>query len=252
MADVQTENGHTIMANILIDNLAKIRISGEEMQCLWVIIRKTWGYHKKTAELSLTYFASATNLKRKSVYKALNKLLQKNIITKNGDKFITSYSIQKDYEKWIPLPKKVTVKCIVPKKGNTLVPNIGSELSPKKTPNKDIKTDKDNKDKLIVGKKKTNPDIKVLIDEFFNRHLKKFNVQYKVMGAKDSSLIKDLLGTFTKEQISRSMDKFFASDDDFMKNKGGYTIGVFYSQINKLNTVKTQEEIKNEGRGIQF
>ncbi len=96
------------LANDIVEALARIRLSGEEMQCLWVIIRKTYGWHKKEDKISLSQFSNMTGLKRPAAVRALNHLCQKFIIIKKDNVGIISYCFQKDFDKWQPLSKKIT------------------------------------------------------------------------------------------------------------------------------------------------
>ena len=52
----QLENGYTKIANELLEAIAAIRIPGEAMQVLLVIIRKTYGYCKKKDAISISLF----------------------------------------------------------------------------------------------------------------------------------------------------------------------------------------------------
>ncbi len=108
MAKPQRENGHVDIANELIEALAKIRISGEEWQCLLVIIRKTYGWQKKSDFISLSQFAVMTSINRSNVCRALKRLLSKKIIyvVKKDTSSITKYSVNKDFDEWNPLSKK--------------------------------------------------------------------------------------------------------------------------------------------------
>jgi phage replication O-like protein O len=122
MADVQKEYGYTAQANSYIEALAKIRIPGEANQCLLVIQRKTWGWNKKWDDISLSQFVKATGICKPHVCRAISILIDMNMIcvTKKGNG-VSEYAIQKDFEKWKPLPKKVTLpkKVIeITKKGN--------------------------------------------------------------------------------------------------------------------------------------
>lgn len=110
MANPQIENGHTDIANELIEALAHIRIAGEEMQCLWVIFRKTYGWHKREDNISLSQFAVMTGLNKPAVLRALNKLLSKKIIEiiKNDNNMGNKYRFNKDFTQWQPLAKKIT------------------------------------------------------------------------------------------------------------------------------------------------
>lgn len=105
----QLENGYLRIANELIEALAGIRISGEEMQCLWVIFRKTYGWEKKFDWIALSQFEEMTGIKRPNVVRALCKLIDKNIVIKKDNGFNVSYGFQKDYRKWKPLSKKITI-----------------------------------------------------------------------------------------------------------------------------------------------
>ena len=110
MASPQKENGYTAIANELMDALIKNRVPGEQMQCFLFIARKTWGWNKKSDDISLSQFVESTGICKPHVCRALNYLFGKCMIsiTKKGNG-ISGYAIQKDFEKWKALPKKVTL-----------------------------------------------------------------------------------------------------------------------------------------------
>jgi len=60
-----------------------------------------------------------------------------------------------------------------------------------------------------------------------------FGTEPNIQWAKDAGLIKSLLRKISIEELKDLLDRFFTSDDKFIMSSG-YTIGVFYSQINKL------------------
>jgi len=136
MANPQAENGHVDLANELVEALAKIRISGEEMQCLWVIIRKTYGWKKKEDWIALSQFQEMTGINHGNVCRALRGLLKKNIVVKKDDRRGVSYGIQKDYLKWRPSSKKTRGR----QKRQLGVVNIDNQGSSKKTTTKDTIT----------------------------------------------------------------------------------------------------------------
>jgi phage replication O-like protein O len=109
MANPQVEEGHIDLANEIVEALAKTRLSGEEVQCLWVILRKTYGWHKKEDRISLSQFSKMTGIKRQNVFRALKKLSSKKIIAiiNNDDSTqVNSYKMIKDFDTWIPVIKK--------------------------------------------------------------------------------------------------------------------------------------------------
>jgi phage replication O-like protein O len=149
MANPQKENGYTAIANDIMDALCRIRIPGEEMQVLHAIIRKTYGWNRKEDMVALSQLSEMTGLSKPHVCRALKGLLSKKaiVIAKNGNGRSNVVALEKDYEKWEPLPKKATLpKTVIggAEKGNKGVP--------KKGPTKDIK-DKKEKDTCPEPKK---------------------------------------------------------------------------------------------------
>jgi phage replication O-like protein O len=106
----QTENGFTQIATEIVDAFCRYRLSGEEWLVLWVVIRKTYGWHKTEDCISLTQFSLMTGLKKQSVIRALNKLRDKNIllINKIDNGKLIKYRFNKYYNEWQPLTKKIT------------------------------------------------------------------------------------------------------------------------------------------------
>lgn len=108
MANPQTENGFVRIATAIMDRLCKMRIPGEARQVLDFVIRKTWGFNKKSDIISVSQFVEGTGLSRQHVYRARLKLEKMNLIrTQKGSTGMVSYSFQKDYDQWKGEPKKV-------------------------------------------------------------------------------------------------------------------------------------------------
>jgi phage replication O-like protein O len=105
-ANPQIEDGHIDIANEIAEALARVQLSGYEWRILWVIFRKTYGWHKKMDQISITQFEKATGLKRWHVHRTLSILTEKNIVTKIGNSRIITYRFQKDYTKWKDITKK--------------------------------------------------------------------------------------------------------------------------------------------------
>ena len=138
MANPQPDQ-FTKISNEIINVLCKKRISGREWQILWTIIRKTWGFKKKVDYISKSQFAEITGIPRQKCQELLNNLEAKNIInkgiTQKGNSSTVTYGINKDYEQWKVLPKKVTVT----QKGNGLLPKKVTKVLPKKVNTKEKK-----------------------------------------------------------------------------------------------------------------
>ena len=106
MANPQVENGFTEVANELLEELARINMCAYETRVLLFIIRKTYGWHKKTDWISLSQLATGTGIRKAHVCRSINSLKARNIIRKGKNKHV---GLQKDYEKWVKkLPSQVT------------------------------------------------------------------------------------------------------------------------------------------------
>jgi len=59
---------------------------------------------------------------------------------------------------------------------------------------------------------------------------------YAVGWGKDSKLIKELPAAFDLPRLKDLAVRFFESPDPWVRQNGGFTVGVFISQINKLTS----------------
>lgn len=221
MVNPQIEDGCLQIAMELVEKFASLRIAGQEWQIIWTV----WGWKKKTDMLALSQFTKATGLDRRKCHSLIQNLIEKNILDKYvtyiGDRRIIKYGFNKNFETWKLSPKKMTVS---PKKVTV--------LSPKKMTTK--KTLKDTIQKnLPKDISSRNPNIKKFIDYYHNTFFDRFNEKPMIDGGKDGKIIKTLLGTYELDVLKEFLNRFFASTDPFIL-QGGYTIGVFKSQINKL------------------
>lgn len=97
MANPQREHGHTEIANELMEALARFRIPGEVRQVLDAIIRKTYGWNKKTDKIPVSQLVKMTGLHKANVSRSLSKLITNRIVIKTDNNFI---GLQKNYEEW--------------------------------------------------------------------------------------------------------------------------------------------------------
>ncbi len=78
------------------------------------------------------------------------------------------------------------------------------------------------------------------IKEFFTwwdiEYQRRIGEPYVISGGKEGSLIKNLLRTFDLPKLKRYALRFLDSKDSWVRQNGGYTIGVFASQFNKLTS----------------
>ena len=79
-----------------------------------------------------------------------------------------------------------------------------------------------------------NPDVKKVIDFYFQEFKARFGSPPVIEGGKDGKIISGLLETFPPTHLISLLMNFFDSEDKFVR-ESGYTLGVFKSQIQKLS-----------------
>lgn len=101
MADVQTENGYTKIANQILEAMARTRLSGREWSFLVVIWRLTYGWKGKTeARIPLSVFSKATGVASNDAAKVLANLEKMNLIRKIPTSKGSIISFVKDFDQW--------------------------------------------------------------------------------------------------------------------------------------------------------
>lgn len=272
MANPQKEDGYTPVANDIMEALAGIRISGEEWQCLCVILRKTYGWNKPTDSISLSQFVELTGIKKSNICRALNRLLSKKITTViKKDNGCTEYALQKDYEKWEPLSKKITLsKKIMPviKKDNGEIYDKSTEnvdiinnSSRKKSKNSVIKKETHkNKYKTTSTKTKVknwSPVVKFLVEEYFKTlsedQQRRFEKQRGKFHKCCDMLLnhKDKSQRFTEEEIRKAInfarhEQFWSQNFlSFLKLRKTNSSGEMYIEV-FLNQAAKKKDRKRE------
>jgi phage replication O-like protein O len=94
------EDGYTRISNELLEAIFRYGFSQNEFRVLLSIMRHTYGWRKKTADLSLSFIAKASGVPRRSVVWAINHLREQNVIIRTA----SNTGIQKDYGKWVVQP----------------------------------------------------------------------------------------------------------------------------------------------------
>ncbi|MBA3009727.1 MAG: replication protein [Proteobacteria bacterium] len=94
--------GFTQIPNRILDHLCKAYIPARERQCLDLIIRQTYGYHKHQDKISLSQFVENTELKTRTVRDCLSSLEEKKIINISPGTFRSpkGYSLNQDFTLW--------------------------------------------------------------------------------------------------------------------------------------------------------
>jgi hypothetical protein len=81
--------------------------------------------------------------------------------------------------------------------------------------------------------KDSDPRIKELTDAWAALYSARHGDSYHFTG-KDFGLFKSALGTFDLSRLKELMARFFENADSWVKEKAGFTVGVFHSKLNSL------------------
>jgi phage replication O-like protein O len=98
----QKENGYTPIANEILEQIAKIKLSPTQYRIIFVIWRYTYGFNRKAHDLSLGFLNKATGCEKRHLQRELKELEEMNIIKqniKNGRSRAVSFN--KHYDKWV-------------------------------------------------------------------------------------------------------------------------------------------------------
>jgi len=101
--DIQVDNGEfTRIHNSILEVLSRLQVSSLELRIVLFILRKTYGFGKKTDVISLSQFESCGSDRRR-IFDAVKKLIQLNIITRKKKGLQTyEYGFNKYIEQWSP------------------------------------------------------------------------------------------------------------------------------------------------------
>lgn len=109
MANPQTENGFTRIANELLEELIRYKFpkntGSVPYRICFFIIRKTYGYQKKEDRISLTQFEKGLGVSRPVISYWLNYLVVAKllVVDKTANKVGFNYKLNKNYDEWLPL-----------------------------------------------------------------------------------------------------------------------------------------------------
>ncbi|MDF1997625.1 replication protein [Peribacillus frigoritolerans] len=121
MANPQTENGYTRIANELLEQIMKLSLNGTQFRIVLAVWRYTYGFRRTAHTMPLSYIASKIEASKGQVQNALDQLIKKRIIevvedSKGGRKL----KVNKNYDEWeskeSPVPAASNPMPIKPKK----------------------------------------------------------------------------------------------------------------------------------------
>ena len=116
----KTIEGYTKIPNEILEALARTKLSNYEFRYIWVLLRKTYGWNKKSDYISNSQFVKESGIKKYHIWRTEKRLLWRKIVTKRGNKL----SLDTNYGEWRELPKGATVT-----KQGIKVTNLGKKVT---------------------------------------------------------------------------------------------------------------------------
>lgn len=104
------EDGHTRIANEILDHIMQASLNGTQFRLVLAIWRYTYGFQRKEHEMSLSFLAQAIGASRSQVDRELKTLIERKIITivGTGQKGGRVIRFNKNHSEWCPLNRGQT------------------------------------------------------------------------------------------------------------------------------------------------
>ena len=142
MANPQPDQ-FTRISNELMEAIPMFKFNGTQLRILLVVLRYTYGFQRKSYELSLSFISNSTGAHKQQIKRELDRLIQtKVLIEKSEPTFNRSRVIEfnKNYDEWL-ISRQSAKTLTVNKKddtqsANTLTPTV-SELAYQERNNKE-------------------------------------------------------------------------------------------------------------------
>jgi phage replication O-like protein O len=100
MRSPQIENGHTRIANELLEAMMHFDFSKRQYKVLLAVIRKTYGYGKKEDDLGITQLAKLTGLDPAHAARTVRELVSMGVLIRREGRYAHVISLEKDYSHW--------------------------------------------------------------------------------------------------------------------------------------------------------
>ena len=140
MSNPQIENGYTRLANELMDAIIAFDFSKRQYKILLSVIRKTYGYGKKTDDISTRQVAEMTGIDQGHCVRTINELCEMKVMLKQHGQYGQVLEINKHFDKWTRCQNSITPQGdaktaseVMPKQHRTRCQNSIYKRQPQKT-----------------------------------------------------------------------------------------------------------------------
>lgn len=100
MGNPQVDDGHTRIANELLEAILLFDLSSVQLKVALCVIRKTYGFNKKADRLAQSVIAEMTNVAKPNVCRAIKQLSKMKVVLVDTTKFPHEICINKRYKEW--------------------------------------------------------------------------------------------------------------------------------------------------------
>ncbi|UPK45928.1 replication protein [Paenibacillus pabuli] len=243
MAGAELSDGFTRVANEVIEEVARQKFNGIQLRILLIVWRQTYGWRRKSAELSVTFLANALQSDPRGIRKEMKKLLDDKVLKvfhEAKGKHGRMIGFNKYYDQWFEgenSPSQNSEQSggeSYPHERDDYTPLVGDNSPSKKEKKESIKKDNKNnkgaakemasKTKLAKsreGKQEYAEEVWLKPEE----HTKLLNE----FGQEGLTWMIDVLSSY-----KLSVDKFYASDYAVFK-KGGWLRMKYEDHLAKQN-----------------
>lgn len=117
MANPQLHNGHTRIANEILNEIMKVNLNGTQFRLVLAIWRYTYGFQRKTNEMSISFLSNLIDANKTQTNRELTALIDRKIIIGigTGKKGARILGFNKNHKEWgerepneVPAPSSKT------------------------------------------------------------------------------------------------------------------------------------------------
>ncbi len=146
MGNPQVDDGHTRIANELLEAIMSFRFSGPQCSVLFAVVRRTYGFNKKSDKLAQSVISEMTGIAKPNVCKVIKQLKAMNVLRIDDSGFSHSIELNKRYKEWknsYPVDNRYPVDSY-PADNEIVIQQITKPLSTRQPQKKERKKDTQN------------------------------------------------------------------------------------------------------------
>jgi phage replication O-like protein O len=96
----RTEDGFTRIANELLDAILFARLTGQQMAVVMAVVRKTYGYNKRSDDIGLSQIQKMTNIDKSNLSRTIAQLVDLRVLNRVDGQYAHCLSLNKHYRQW--------------------------------------------------------------------------------------------------------------------------------------------------------